>query len=135
MHRPQWARGIVARVGRSGPNTVTLLVPVRRMISLVPTPSAVSNTIRARQACFCRLLLAPHPGEDTWDSYVRFYPLADLARPLAQLIAIFRGIVSFAFFSVKVKTPSSSWAVICCWSILSDSVNARAKWPTLYSVY
>jgi hypothetical protein len=45
----------------------------------------------------------------------------------AQLIAIFRGIASFAFFSVKVKTPSSSWAAICCWSILFDSVKARAK--------
>jgi len=36
-------------------HTVTLLVPVWSMISLVPTPSAVSNTIRARQTCFCAL--------------------------------------------------------------------------------
>jgi hypothetical protein len=36
-------------------HTVTLLVPAWRMISLVPTPSAVSSTIRARQTCFCRL--------------------------------------------------------------------------------
>ena len=28
-------------------------LPVRRMISTVPTPSAVSRTISARQTCFC----------------------------------------------------------------------------------
>ena len=31
-------------------------LPVRRMISLVPTPSAVSSTISARQTCFCGAL-------------------------------------------------------------------------------
>jgi hypothetical protein len=36
--------------------TVTLLLPLRRMIALVPTPSAVSSTICARQTCFCGLL-------------------------------------------------------------------------------
>ena len=36
-------------------DTVILLVSVRRMISLVPTPSAVRSTIRARQTCFCEL--------------------------------------------------------------------------------
>ena len=45
-----------ARMNRSCQrHTVTLLVPVRRMISLVPIPSAVSSTIRARQTCFCAL--------------------------------------------------------------------------------
>jgi hypothetical protein len=36
-------------------HTVTLLVPAWRMISLVPTPSAVSKTICARHTCFCGL--------------------------------------------------------------------------------
>ena len=31
-------------------------VPVRRMISTVPTPSAESSTISARQTCFCGVL-------------------------------------------------------------------------------
>ena len=31
-------------------------LPVRRMISLVPTPSALNRTISARQTCLCRLL-------------------------------------------------------------------------------
>ncbi len=35
--------------------TTDLLLPVRRMISAVPKPSAVSRTIRARQTCFCGL--------------------------------------------------------------------------------
>jgi len=33
-----------------------LALPVRRRISAVPHPSAVSKTILARQTCFCRLL-------------------------------------------------------------------------------
>jgi hypothetical protein len=34
-----------------------LLTPAAvRMISTMPTPSAVASTIRARQTCFCRLL-------------------------------------------------------------------------------
>ena len=33
--------------------TAVLLTPVWRMISAVPQPSAVSNTIWARQTCFC----------------------------------------------------------------------------------
>jgi hypothetical protein len=45
-----------ARMNRScRRHTVTLLVPVWRMISLVPTPSAVNSTIRARLTCFCGL--------------------------------------------------------------------------------
>src|ERR1035437_1244953 len=36
-------------------HTAVLLVPVHRMISAVPQLSAVSNTIRARQTCFCGL--------------------------------------------------------------------------------
>ena len=35
--------------------TAVLLTPVWRMISAVPQPSAVSNTIWARQTCFCGL--------------------------------------------------------------------------------
>ena len=31
-------------------------LPVRRMMSLVPTPSALSNMMAARQACFCEVL-------------------------------------------------------------------------------
>src|SRR5271163_947377 len=47
---------IPARMNRSCQrHTVTLLVPAWRMISLVPRPSTVSSTIRARQTCFCRL--------------------------------------------------------------------------------
>jgi hypothetical protein len=36
--------------------TAVLATPACRMISAVPCPSAVSNTIRARQTCFCGLL-------------------------------------------------------------------------------
>ena len=36
--------------------TQVLDLPVRRMISTVPTPSAVSSTISARQTCFCGVL-------------------------------------------------------------------------------
>ena len=36
--------------------TAVLATPAWRMISPVPTPSAVSSTIRARQTCFCGLL-------------------------------------------------------------------------------
>ena len=39
--------------------TQVLDVPVTRMISLVPTPSADSSTICARQTCFCGLLRSP----------------------------------------------------------------------------
>ena len=47
---------IPARMNRSCQRqTVTLLVPACRMISLVPAPPAVSNTIRARHTCFCGL--------------------------------------------------------------------------------
>src|SRR6516165_10833276 len=93
---------IPARMNRSCQrHTVTLLVPVRRMISLVPTPSAVSSTIRARHTCFCglfrsltsasschlsaaltptvmplRTLAPPRPTSIPHpDSYVRFCPL------------------------------------------------------------
>ena len=34
---------------------VGLALPVRRWISTVPTPSALSSTMRARQTCFCGL--------------------------------------------------------------------------------
>jgi len=33
-------------------HTVVLLTPTVRMISAVPTPSALNSTIRARQTCF-----------------------------------------------------------------------------------
>src|SRR3984893_5059047 len=36
--------------------TAVLLTRAVRMISTVPTPSAVASTIRALQTCFCRLL-------------------------------------------------------------------------------
>lgn len=36
--------------------TQGLLLPVRRMISAVPQPSAVARMILARQTCFCGLL-------------------------------------------------------------------------------
>lgn len=36
--------------------TQVLEVPVRRMISLVPTSSALRSTMTARQACFCEEL-------------------------------------------------------------------------------
>jgi hypothetical protein len=36
-------------------HTVTLLLPVGRMIALVPTPSAVISTMRARHTYFCAL--------------------------------------------------------------------------------
>ena len=36
--------------------TQVLDLPVRRMISFVPTPSAVNRTISARQTCFCAAL-------------------------------------------------------------------------------
>ena len=36
-------------------HTVTLLLPVCRMIVVVPTPSAVISTMRARHTCFCGL--------------------------------------------------------------------------------
>ena len=34
-------------------HTQVLDLPVRRMISIVPTPSALNSTISARQTCFC----------------------------------------------------------------------------------
>ena len=36
--------------------TTVLPLPTARVMALVPVPSAVSNTIRARQTCFCGLL-------------------------------------------------------------------------------
>jgi hypothetical protein len=36
--------------------TQVFALPVRRMISTVPSPSAESSTISARQACFCGVL-------------------------------------------------------------------------------
>ena len=45
-----------ARIKRSCQRQTTdLLLPVRRMISAVPRPSAVSRIIRTRQTCFCGL--------------------------------------------------------------------------------
>src|SRR6266436_829048 len=83
--------------------TVTLLLPVRRMIVVVPMPSAVISTMRARHTCFCgrfrsamiavkrsrspsptwtvipwRMLSPHHPSQPSVhcaDSFVRFYPL------------------------------------------------------------
>src|SRR4051794_36100615 len=71
--------------------------------------------------------------------YLRLLPGPLTLRPgtapdLSQLTEILRGIASCVFFKLRVRTPSSSLALICCWSILFDSVNDRAKWPTLYSV-
>src|SRR6201987_5355008 len=37
-------------------HTQVFYLPVRRMISLVPTPSALNRTISARQTCLCGLL-------------------------------------------------------------------------------
>jgi hypothetical protein len=37
--------------------TQVLDLPVSRTIAFEPTPSALSSTIRARQACFCRALV------------------------------------------------------------------------------
>ena len=34
-------------------------LPVRRMISIVPTPSALNSTISARQTCFCGRVAVP----------------------------------------------------------------------------
>jgi hypothetical protein len=45
----------------------------------------------------------------------------------AQPISIRLGAASRVFLSVSVRTPSSSCALICCWSILFDSVKERAK--------
>src|SRR5271169_1360161 len=84
-------------------HTVTLLLPVWRMIVVVPTPSAVISTMRARHTCFCGLFRSatiaakrsrsalftstvipwrmpgPHyPPSRVYtseDSFVRFYPL------------------------------------------------------------
>ena len=42
-----------------------------------------------------------------------------------QPIEIRRGWASLAFGSVRVSTPSSSWALIRSWSILLDSVKDR----------
>ena len=84
-------------------HTVTLLLPVWRMIVFVPTPSAVISTMRARHTCFCRLFRSAtiackrarsalftstvipwrmpgphHPPSRVYtsaDSFVRFYPL------------------------------------------------------------
>ncbi len=36
--------------------TTVLPLPTARMIAMVPAPSPVSSTIRARQTCFCGLL-------------------------------------------------------------------------------
>jgi hypothetical protein len=42
-------------VAQEGGNAFLLLLPVRRVISFVPMPSDVSNTICERQTCFCGL--------------------------------------------------------------------------------
>src|SRR3954465_7778695 len=81
----------------------------------------------------CRLPVAEWPRAQmafTRDIRFAFGPLQDLHQPTE----ILRGIASCAFFRVRVRTPSSSLALICCWSILFDNVNDRAKCPTLYSV-
>ncbi|ESW78997.1 hypothetical protein X772_28270 [Mesorhizobium sp. LSJC280B00] len=41
---------------RSAPASARHRLPVRRMISTVPIPSARNSTISARQTCFCGLL-------------------------------------------------------------------------------
>jgi hypothetical protein len=48
--------------------TEVLLVPVRRVSSIVPQPSAVSSTICARQTCFCGLLRSVTMALSAWRS-------------------------------------------------------------------
>ena len=81
-------------------------------------------------------MLITDMGDDTTIGFdaTNSVTLIGFGDPSVLQASDFRGIASFAFFSIKVNTPSSSWAAICCWSILFDSVNERAKWPTLYSV-
>ena len=43
-------------------------VPVRRMISLVPTPSALRSTMSARQTCFCEALRSLVIASSRWRS-------------------------------------------------------------------
>jgi hypothetical protein len=50
--------------------TAVLLVSVRRMISAVPQPSAVSRTICARQTCFCGLFRSTTIAARRWRSSV-----------------------------------------------------------------
>ena len=47
------------------------------------------------------------------------------AKAACHPMEIRRGCASLAFGRVSVSTPSSSWALICSWSILLDSVNVR----------
>jgi hypothetical protein len=64
--------------------TAVLLTPAVRTIAAVPSLSAVANTIRARQTCFCALLrlstIARGRGNPTKDSYVGFNPLVYRSR-------------------------------------------------------
>jgi hypothetical protein len=64
--------------------TAVLLTPAVRIIAAVPSLSAVANTIRARQTCFCALLrlstIARSRGNPTKDSYVGFNPLVYRSR-------------------------------------------------------
>src|SRR5512143_1407121 len=59
-----WSRSSPAMpstANRSGQcQTHGLLLPLRRMISFVPRPSAVARMIRARQTCFCGLFPVRH---------------------------------------------------------------------------
>ena len=48
--------------------TEVLLVPVRRVSSIVPQPSAVSSTICARQTCFCGLFRSVTIATRRWRS-------------------------------------------------------------------
>src|SRR5271169_6556232 len=106
-------------------HTVTLLLPVWRMIVVVPTPSAVISTMRARHTCFCGLFRSatiaakrsrsalftstvipwrmpgPHyPPSRVYtseDSFVRFYPLVPHHRVRIEQSREFRvGIVAHA---------------------------------------
>ena len=47
--------------------------------------------------------------------------------PTHQLISIRRGWACWTFFKDSVNTPSFSVAPICCWSIMCDKANRRAK--------
>ena len=53
------AATVVALLGESAMDRQVFDLPVRRMIPLVPVPSALCSTIRARQTCFWATLRSP----------------------------------------------------------------------------
>ena len=58
--------------------TEVLLVPVRRVSSMVPQPSAVSSTICARHTCFCGLFRSVTMDVRAWRSVSARSILIDL---------------------------------------------------------